>query len=145
MELTVKTFDELTTRELYEIYRVRSLVFVVEQKITVLDMDEDDLKSYHLWLSDEGGIEAYLRIIPHSDYYKIGRVLSIKRRCGVATQLLNCALDFIRSLDSGALVKLEGQTYAKGLYSKVGFVQTSEEFMLDGISHIKMEQQLQIK
>ena len=32
MEFIVKTFDELTTTELYEILQVRSAVFVVEQK-----------------------------------------------------------------------------------------------------------------
>ena len=31
MELTVKTFDELSTRQLYEILKVRAEVFVVEQ------------------------------------------------------------------------------------------------------------------
>ena len=31
MELTVKHFRELTTEELYDIYRLRAAVFVVEQ------------------------------------------------------------------------------------------------------------------
>ncbi|MCR5652511.1 MAG: GNAT family N-acetyltransferase, partial [Ruminococcus sp.] len=35
-------------------------------------------------------------------------------------------------------IYLEAQTYAEGLYEKQGFRQISEEFLLDGIPHIKM-------
>ena len=44
-----KTFQELTTDELYELLRVRSEVFVVEQNCVYQDMDNDDqstLKAY---------------------------------------------------------------------------------------------------
>ena len=37
-----KTFQELTTDELYELLRVRSEVFVVEQNCVYQDMDNDD-------------------------------------------------------------------------------------------------------
>ena len=43
-----KTFQNLTTDELYELLRVRSEVFVVEQNCVYQDMDGDDQKS--LWL-----------------------------------------------------------------------------------------------
>ena len=36
-------------------------------------------------------------------------------------------------------ISLEAQVYAKELYEKLGFIQTSEEFLEDGIPHIKME------
>ena len=35
-------------------------------------------------------------------------------------------------------IKLEAQVYARGLYEKCGFVQSSEEFSDDGIPHIEM-------
>ena len=38
-----KTFQELTTDELYELLRVRSEVFVVEQNCVYQDMDGDDV------------------------------------------------------------------------------------------------------
>ena len=43
-----KTFQELTVDELYELLRVRSEVFVVEQDCVYQDMDGDDQKSIHL-------------------------------------------------------------------------------------------------
>ena len=48
-----KTFQELTTDELYELLRVRSEVFVVEQNCVYQDLDGDDQRSIHLWLSSE--------------------------------------------------------------------------------------------
>lgn len=53
MSLTLlkKTFQELTTDELYELLRVRSEVFVVEQNCVYQDLDYDDQKSIQLWLT----------------------------------------------------------------------------------------------
>lgn len=48
-----KTFQELTTDELYELLRVRSEVFVVEQNCVYQDLDGDDQQSIHLWLTVE--------------------------------------------------------------------------------------------
>ena len=35
-------------------------------------------------------------------------------------------------------IRIEAQVQAKGFYEKNGFVQSSEEFMLDDIPHIEM-------
>ena len=42
MESAVKTFNELTLEELYEILKVRAEVFVVEQNCAYQDLDELD-------------------------------------------------------------------------------------------------------
>ena len=49
--LPKKTFQELTTDELYVLLWVRSEVFVVEQNCVYQDMDGDDQQSIHLWLT----------------------------------------------------------------------------------------------
>ena len=59
-----KTFKELTTDELYELLRVRSEVFVVEQNCVYQDMDGDDQKSIHLWLTVADMIVALARVCP---------------------------------------------------------------------------------
>ena len=63
MELFVKHFSELTAQELYEIYRLRVSVFVVEQKCCYQEVDDADKDAYHVWLRDEDGIEAYARVL----------------------------------------------------------------------------------
>ena len=47
-----KTFDELTTRKIYEILKVRAAVFVVEQNIVYQDMDDKDYDSLHVYCED---------------------------------------------------------------------------------------------
>ena len=42
METIVKKFDELTVHELYEILKIRSAVFVVEQNCAYQDLDGVD-------------------------------------------------------------------------------------------------------
>ncbi|MBT1181928.1 hypothetical protein JS531_08185 [Bifidobacterium sp. CP2] len=56
MQLTVKRFEELSVAELYEIYRVRVVVFVVEQRCTYQEVDEADRHCWHVFLHDEDGI-----------------------------------------------------------------------------------------
>ena len=55
MKLFVKHFSELTARELYEIYKLRVSVFVVEQKCCYQEVDDADEDAYHVWLRDEDG------------------------------------------------------------------------------------------
>ena len=52
MKLFVKHFSELTAQELYEIYKLRVSVFVVEQKCYYQEVDDADKDSYHVWLRD---------------------------------------------------------------------------------------------
>ena len=59
-----KTFQELTVDELYELLRVRSEVFVVEQNCVYQDMDYDDQESIHLWLTVADKVVALARVCP---------------------------------------------------------------------------------
>ena len=89
MELFVKHFSELTAQELYEIYKLRVSVFVVEQKCCYQEVDDADENAYHVWLRDEDGIEAYARVLPRGATFpevSIGRVIAVKRRCGLGKQ-----------------------------------------------------------
>lgn len=89
MELFVKHFSELTAQELYEIYRLRVSVFVVEQKCCYQEVDDADKDAYHVWLRDEDGIEAYARVLPRGATFpevSIGRVIAVKRRCGLGSK-----------------------------------------------------------
>lgn len=142
MEQFIKHFSELTTGELYGILKLRTDVFVVEQNCPYPELDGLDQTAVHLWFSDENGIEAYLRIFQKQDGVYIGRVVSRKRRCGLASLLLKEALRIAEEEFSAERILLEAQTYARSLYEKIGFVQSSEEFLEDGIPHIRMELKL---
>ena len=53
MNYISKEFDELTNRELYEILKSRAKIFVVEQKINYVDMDDADYVSRHFFFKRE--------------------------------------------------------------------------------------------
>ena len=87
-------------------------------------------------------MQAYCRVIPQgvlSDHVHIGRVISIKRRCGLATRLLHTGIKYAKDVFKAEKIFVEAQVYARKLYEKCGFVQISEEFIEDGIPHINME------
>ena len=141
MTLRIKHFNELTADELYAILRLRVAVFVVEQNCPYLDPDNLDQDAVHLWLEDGDGIEAYLRILDRgaeSEHVAIGRVIAVKRRCGLGSRILKEGIQVARERFHADKIYLEAQSYAKGLYEKQGFQPVSEEFLLDGIPHVRM-------
>ena len=146
MELVIKHFDELTKEELMEIYALRIAVFVVEQNCPYQDIDGFDPCSYHVYFKDEQGIQAYLRVVPPHTRYEdasLGRVISIKRRCGLATQLLREGIAVAKEKFGVSRLTIGAQLYARKLYEGVGFVQSSGEYPEDGIPHIHMVLELE--
>lgn len=141
MELVVKHFDELSAWELYEILRIRSAVFVVEQECVYQDIDGKDLDAYHVFLQDEDGIQAYLRVMDRGVSFEdvaIGRVISMKRREGLGSELLRIGIEVAKEKFGADRITLEAQTYAQAFYERQGFVKSSGEFLEDGIPHIRM-------
>lgn len=141
MELVIKHFKELTTEELFEIYKLRVSVFVVEQNCAYQDIDDADKVAYHVYFKDEDGIQAYIRVLPQGTTYEdasIGRVISIKRRQGLATALLKEGIALAKEKFGANRLMIGAQTYARKLYEGVGFVQSSDEYIEDGIPHIHM-------
>ena len=136
-----KMFHELTVDELYELRRVRSEVFVVEQNCVYQDMDGDDQPSIHLWMTNEDGIVDLARVCPAETHMKeisIGRVITTERGKGYGKQIMLHAIDAALEHFDAKCIDIEAQEYARGFYESVGFRQSSETFMLDGIPHIKM-------
>ena len=141
MDLIVKHFSELTAEELFEIYRLRVAVFVVEQNCPYQEVDEPDREAYHLWLRDKEGIQAYLRVLkPGVRFHEaaIGRVIAVRRREGLGSRILRDGIRVAQERFGASAVRLEAQVYAKGLYEKAGFRAVSEEFLEDGIPHVEM-------
>ena len=145
MELIVKHFSELSAEELFEIYKLRVSVFIVEQSCPYQDIDDADKSAYHVWLRDEDGIEAYARVLPAGVAFPtaaFGRVIAVKRRCGLGTKIVAAAIETARDKLGADRITIEAQVYARSLYENLGFRQTSEEFLEDGIPHIQMQLEL---
>lgn len=140
-KLHKKTFQELSIDELYELLRVRADVFVVEQNCPYQDLDGDDQTAIHLWLTVGEKTVALARVCPkgtHMEEISIGRVITTERGKGYGKQIMLAAIDAAKESLGATLIDIEAQEYARVFYEKVGFVQSSDVFILDGIPHIKM-------
>lgn len=136
-----KTFPELTTTELYDLLRIRSEVFVVEQDCVYQDMDYDDQPAIHLWLTEGDRIVALCRVCPagtHMEEVSIGRVITTVRGKGYGRRMMLAGIEAAKEHFGATRIEIEAQEYAKGFYELTGFRQSSEPFILDGIPHIKM-------
>ena len=124
MQLVAKSFSQLTTDELFEIYRVRVAVFVVEQNCAYQEVDLTDKLSYHLWLESENAI-------------------AVERHQGLGTEIVKHGIAFAKEQLGAEEIVIEAQTYVRSLYEKLGFKAESEEFLEDGIPHVRMRLVLQ--
>ena len=68
----------------------------------------------------------------------IGRVITTERGKGYGKQIMLHAIRAAVEHFGAKLIDIEAQEYAKGFYEGVGFSQSSDSFILDGIPHIKM-------
>ena len=136
-----KLFRELTVDELYELLRVRAEVFVVEQDCVYQDMDGDDQVSVHLWLTEGDKVVALCRVCPagtHMEAVSIGRVITTERGKGYGKRIMLEGIKVAQEHFNAKRIDIEAQEYARGFYEQVGFRQSSEPFILDGIPHIRM-------
>ena len=139
MELILKSFNELTIVELYEILKVRVKIFVVEQKCAYQEIDDIDYKSLHVFYKCNDNVTAYLRIFEkEKGIIQIGRVLTAEHGKGLGGKILKEAVSLIKEQMKPKKIYLEAQCYAVGFYEKEGFKVCSKEFLEDGIPHVEM-------
>lgn len=143
MYLSIKTFDELTTGELYEVLKKREEVFIVEQKCPYPDCDGKDLLSYHMLYKDDEKLVGYLRIIPKGisyDEISLGRILIAPdyREHKLGSKMVSKALEFVETVLCEKSVRISAQLYLVDFYSKLGFETVGSPYEEDWIPHIEM-------
>lgn len=143
MEWALKKFDELTTAELYGILQLRSEVFIVEQNCVYPDPDGKDPQAWHLIGTEENILVAYTRILGPGIVYPdpaIGRVVIApsKRGSGLGRELMERSIEQCEQLFGKNSITLSAQVYLKKFYESLGFIGIGDEYLDDGIPHIKM-------
>ncbi|UJF19557.1 GNAT family N-acetyltransferase [Vibrio sp. SS-MA-C1-2] len=140
------TFNQLDINALYEIMKLRSEVFVVEQNCVYLDMDDKDRVEgvYHLMGYVDDKLVAYMRLLPKgvsfADSVSLGRVLvcPTARKDGYGHQLLIKGLALAEELWPQQSIEIGAQQYLMDFYQSHGFVITSDMYLEDGIPHLDM-------
>jgi ElaA protein len=143
MKWMTKTFDQLTTYELYNILKVRTDIFVVEQNCAYPEIDGHDEASLHLFSLQDGEIAAYARLVPAGEKYEqasIGRVLVVpsKRKSGLGRELVAEAITKIIAEWDAKEIKLQAQSHLQTFYGSFGFQPISGIYDDDGIPHVDM-------
>ncbi|APV52101.1 GNAT family N-acetyltransferase [Betaproteobacteria bacterium GR16-43] len=137
-------FDDLTPREVHDIYQARVEVFVLEQECPFQDVDGADPQCWHLFTrSDAGALVAYCRIVPPGLKFtepSIGRVLTTDaaRRTGLGRVLMAEAVKRTKALWPDLAIRIGAQARLEKFYNDFGFEKASDMYMEDGIPHIEM-------
>ena len=138
-----KTFYELDTEDLYQILRLRSEVFVVEQDCVYQDIDNKDQNAIHLYYKENNEILAYTRIFKAGHYYEnpcIGRVVVSKKNRGndLGKKIMIDSMEYIKQNIKGEKIELSAQKYLNKFYKDLGFYKIGEDYLEDGIPHQRM-------
>ena len=137
-------FDELSPREVHDIFQARAEVFVVEQKCPFQDVDGADPECWHLvGRSAAGSIVAYCRLVPPGTKFaepSIGRVITLgsARGTGRGRELMRQAIAHTDKLWPGKALRIGAQRYLERFYGGFGFETVSEPYDEDGIMHVEM-------
>ncbi|WP_226063648.1 GNAT family N-acetyltransferase [Kaistella polysaccharea] len=139
----VKSFEQLSTEELYRIIQARIDVFVVEQNCPYPETDGSDTKALHIWAEGDEEILAYCRVFgPHIKYDvpSIGRVLTNKdfRSKKLGKALMKIALDVVETRFNTTKVQISAQDYLLRFYEMFGFKSTGKNYLEDDIPHTEM-------
>ena len=144
IEWKIKPFENLSVNELYDMLRLRSEIFVVEQNCVYLDIDGKDKLALHLLGKFDGKIVAYSRLFKPEisfDNASIGRVVVDvnyrDRKWG--HNLMQESINGIKKHFGESKITIGAQLYLKKFYESHGFVQSSEMYLEDGIPHIEMK------
>lgn len=143
MEIEVKSFDELSKRELYSILQLRSEVFVIEQDCIYQDIDGKDDRALHILGLEDGKLVAYARCFQAGDYFDeaaIGRILVREnyRKLGYGHKITNASIHAIKTKYKADKIKISAQIYLVIFYESHGFKTKGDRYMEDGIPHIRM-------
>jgi ElaA protein len=139
----IARFDEVAPRDLHDVLRLRSEVFVVEQACLFLEIDGRDAEptTRLLWVRDEAGALAATARLLHEggDTWSIGRVVTRPdlRSTGIAARLLTEAIGAAEALGSTA-IDLGAQSHLAPWYGRFGFEICGPEYVEDGIPHVPM-------
>lgn len=143
IQIEVKAFHDLSVTELYDLLRLRSEVFVVEQDCVYEDIDGKDQKALHVIGRKDGEIVAYARIFKSGDYVdeaSIGRVVVKRnhRKFGYGKVIMKDAIQAVHDHFNERVIHVSAQIHLERFYHELGFNQVGDGYLEDGIPHIGM-------
>ena len=142
LKFEFKTIDQMTGREMYCIERLRLETFVTEQKITLPELDTQDLTAIHVYQLNEEQTTALAtcRIFQtKTGKWMLGRVAVAKntRGQGLGRKMLEAVHEYLRKEKKATAISCHAQKYVQNFYETTGKV-----FQEANIDHIMMTKKL---
>ena len=123
--MEIRHFPELSNRDLYEILKLRSQVFIVEQKGCYLDPDGIDCESTHIYQKEaDGSVSGCIRVYLKPDEpgtVQLGRLVVRDRMQGLGRRLMEAAEEIALTEYGCRQLFLTGRRSARGFYEKCGY------------------------
>lgn len=136
-------FEDFRVSELYEVLRLRSEVFVLEQQCIFQDMDGADPKAMHLLGVRHGELQAYARCLAAGVKFpeaSLGRVLTCQgvRGTGLGHALIEQSVTAISQLWGPRPIRIGAQAHLAAFYASHGFEDVGKPYMEEGIAHLEL-------
>jgi|SRR5699024_11147642 len=136
---SAKKFEELSLREVEEIFRLRQSIFIIEQKSLFVDIDGQDINALHIFHKKNERVISYCRFII-GDSITIGRVIvnPIDRGNGKGRELFRYAVQYAQDYFPDLPINITAMCYLEKFYESFGFVIISERYDVAGHMHVDM-------
>ncbi|HET8866087.1 MAG TPA: GNAT family N-acetyltransferase [Gracilimonas sp.] len=140
MNIIYSPFDELSPKQLEDMFRLRQQVFIIEQTCFYEDIDGFDDKADHLLFYEGEKLAAYLRSfspgVKYDDEASLGRIIVAPdfRGTGLGARLIKKGVE----LCEGAPIRIEAQAGLKEYYNRLGFKEEGGTYIVDDIVHLQM-------
>lgn len=137
-----KSMADYSALDLYQMLKLRQDIFIIKQECIYNDIDNIDPFCEHLLLKEGDLAIACTRIVPAGKKFddpSIGRIAVHKRyrKRGIGKEMIQKALAILSTKNAKTVV-IEAQSYLLDFYESLGFRQVSDQYLVDGIPHIKM-------
>lgn len=135
------SFNELSPIQIHDLFRLRQMVFILEQNCLYDDIDGHDPEAMHLLIYRNEQLAAYARIFQpgskYEDQCSIGRIIVHPdfRSTGLGHSLIRKSID---RCDTCKLIRIEAQAPLISYYNQFGFETEGDIYVVDGIDHIQM-------
>lgn len=140
----VKSFADLSAKEMYQIFKLRQDVFVIEQDCLYADIDGKDEYAFHVLGKLDNEVVAYTRVFAKDDYMhsycSFGRVVTSPkvRGQGKGHELIAQTLKYIDRAYPSVPCKISAQAHLESFYQQYGFIKEGHGYLEDNIPHIAM-------
>ena len=129
-----------TNKELEQVYQIREIVFINEQKVPKhLEKDEFDATAKHVIVLHKSKTIGCARVRFIGTKGKIERIAILKefRSKGAGKKIVNYLISYCKRKKAKEII-VGAQYRIKDFYAKFGFKEKGKTFQDAGIKHIKM-------